>query len=344
MGPAGELFKALQIHPTRLCNLTCLHCYSSSGPDQREALSAPLLVDAITQAGVEGYNDIAFSGGEPILYGDLRRLLEHAKSLGMLTSLTSNGILLKGERLARLEGVTDLLAISLDGVPESHDRMRNAPQAFERMRANLDGVRKTGIPFGFIFTLTQHNLHELRWVTAFAVEQGASLLQIHPLEEVGRGMTELRGQRPDELEASFAYLQTIRMQAEVGHTLAVRVDLVHRERLRDAADRLNAVTCDIGAEDRRLAEIINPLVIEPDGAVVPLQYGFSRRCQVGNLHHTSFSAMAAQWKRHGFPGFRELCATVFASELSKDTLPIFNWYEAISNASRASGGATAVSA
>jgi len=75
MGPAGERFKALQIHPTRFCNLTCLHCYSSSGPEQREALGAPLLVDAITEAGAEGYNDIAFSGGEPILYGDLRRLL-----------------------------------------------------------------------------------------------------------------------------------------------------------------------------------------------------------------------------------------------------------------------------
>jgi len=344
MGPAGERFKALQIHPTRFCNLTCLHCYSSSGPDQREALGAPLLVDAITEAGAEGYNDIAFSGGEPILYGDLRRLLEHAKALGMATSLTSNGTLLKGERLARLEGVTDLLAISLDGVPESHNRMRNAPRAFEQMRANLDGVRKTGIPFGFIFTLTQRNLHELRWVTAFAVEQGASLLQIHPLEEVGRGMTELRGQRPDEIEASFAYLQTIRMQADVGDALAVRVDLVDRERLREAADRLNAGTCDIRADDRPLSDIINPLVIEPDGAVVPLQYGFSRRCQIGNLHRTSFSAMAAQWKRDVFPEFRELCARVFASEMGKDTLPIFNWYEAISNASRAPAGAAAPSA
>ena len=105
-------------------------------------------------------------------------------------------------------------------------------------------------------------------------------------------MTELRGQRPDEIEASFAYLQTIRMQAEVGNALAVRVDLVDRERLREAADRLNAGTCDIRAEDRKLADIVNPLIIEPDGAVVPLQYRFSRRCQVGNLHRTSF-------QRHG---------------------------------------------
>jgi len=75
-----------------------------------------------------------------------------------------------------------------------------------------------------------------------------------------------------------------------------------------------------------------------------LQYGFSRRCQIGNLHRTSISAMAAQWKRDVFPEFRELCARVFASEMGKDTLPIFNWYEAISNASRASAGAAALSA
>ena len=105
-----------------------------------------------------------------------------------------------------LEGVTDLLAISLDGVPDSHNRMRNAPHAFAHMKANLDGVRKTGIPFGFIFTLTLSNLHELPWVTRFAVEQGAALLQIHPLEEVGRGRTALAGMRSDDVEAAFAYL------------------------------------------------------------------------------------------------------------------------------------------
>ncbi|MBC8063659.1 MAG: radical SAM protein, partial [Chlorobia bacterium] len=193
MGPTGDVFRALQIHPTRFCNLTCLHCYSSSGPDQREELSAPLLEEAITQAFAEGYNDLAFSGGEPVLYGELRRLMEHGKSLGMVTNLTSNGMLLNGDRLAQLDGVTDLLAISLDGVPESHNKMRNSPNAFERMSANLEGVRKMGIPFGFIFTLTMTNLHELKWVTDFAIEQGASLLQIHPLEEVGRGLAKLPG-------------------------------------------------------------------------------------------------------------------------------------------------------
>src|SRR6476646_645298 len=133
MGPTGDVYKALQIHPTRFCNLTCLHCYSSSGPDQREELPADLLLDAMSGARDEGYNDAAFSGGEPILYPHLRKLMEHSKALGMATTLTSNGMLLKGERLAQLDGVTDLLAISLDGVRESHNKMRNSPHAFDQM-------------------------------------------------------------------------------------------------------------------------------------------------------------------------------------------------------------------
>jgi len=333
MGPTGDVFKALQIHPTRFCNLTCLHCYSSSGPDQREELSAPMLVDAITQASAEGYNDAAFSGGEPVLYGELRALLQHAKSLGMTTNLTSNGMLLEGKRLAMLEGVTDLLAISLDGVPESHNKMRNSPIAFQRMSANLPAVRDTGIPFGFIFTLTLTNLHELKWVTEFAMEQGAALLQIHPLEEVGRGMTQLVGQRPDEVEGAFAYLETVRLQASVGNKLAIRIDLIDREALRPQADRVYAGNCQILAEERPLAEMLSPLVIEQDGAVVPLQFGFSRRYQVGNLYESSLSEMAAYWKRNVFGDFQKLCQKVYTSEMGDDDLPIFNWYEAISRES-----------
>lgn len=338
MGPTGDVFKAIQIHPTRFCNLTCLHCYSSSGPDQHEALDAQLLADAITQAREEGYNDAAFSGGEPILYPELRRLLEHSKSLGMITNLVSNGMLLEGKRLAQLEGVTDLLAISLDGTPESHNKMRNSPIAFQKMSANLDGVRKAGIPFGFIFTLTMTNLHELKWVAEFAIEQGASLLQIHPLEEVGRGMKKLEGQRPDDVETAFAYLQTLRLQAEAGDKIAIRIDLMDREVLRAAAERVYAGSCGIPATERPLADMLSPLVVEQDGAVVPLQFGFGRRYQVGNLHQSSFADMAQSWKRDVADDFQALCMKVYEEQTSEDDgLPIFNWYEAITKASHDRG-------
>src|SRR3954447_10697746 len=102
----------LQIHPTRRCNLSCLHCYSSSGPDQREELPLGMLRGALDDAAAAGYNVASMSGGEPTLYPGLASLLDHARGLGMRTTVTTNGMLLEGRRLDDLRGRVDVLAIS----------------------------------------------------------------------------------------------------------------------------------------------------------------------------------------------------------------------------------------
>ena len=43
--PATGCHRFLQVHPTRRCNLRCLHCYSESGPDRRDELPLAYLTD-----------------------------------------------------------------------------------------------------------------------------------------------------------------------------------------------------------------------------------------------------------------------------------------------------------
>ncbi len=80
------------------------------------------------------------------------------------------------------------------------------------MAKNLEYLRQVKISFGFIFTLTLFNLDELAWVAQFAREQGARLLQVHPLEEEGRAGSELHGAAPDELEIAHAFIEVARLQ------------------------------------------------------------------------------------------------------------------------------------
>src|SRR5262245_37304000 len=94
----------VQFHPTRRCNLRCLHCYSMSSPDEPDVLMLETLADAITDAHSQGYSVAGFSGGEPILYRDLVQLLRLSKDLGMRTTVTSNGMLLTKSRLEKLAG------------------------------------------------------------------------------------------------------------------------------------------------------------------------------------------------------------------------------------------------
>jgi len=139
-----------------------------------EQLNIDLLQAAVADAAAIGYKVMSVSGGEPLLYPALGQLLHAAHDAGLVTTVTTNGMLLEQRQLDVLRADCDLVAISLDGIPESHNFMRNSPRAFDEMCARLPALRASGIPFGFIFTLTFHNVHELDWVAEFAVEQGAS--------------------------------------------------------------------------------------------------------------------------------------------------------------------------
>jgi MoaA/NifB/PqqE/SkfB family radical SAM enzyme len=77
-----------------------------------------------------GYKTCAVSGGEPLLYADLSRLLHRATVLGMRTTVTTNGTVLNARTLDHLVGVTSLVAVSVDGTPELHNEIRGAPRAF----------------------------------------------------------------------------------------------------------------------------------------------------------------------------------------------------------------------
>jgi MoaA/NifB/PqqE/SkfB family radical SAM enzyme len=328
--------RILQIHPTRRCNLACLHCYSLSGPEERGELPAALLAGALADAAAEGYAVASFSGGEPLLYRPLPELLAHARGLGMVTTVTTNGMLLDARRLAALAGAVDLLAISLDGVPASHDRMRAHSRAFATMASRLAGLRASGIPFGFLFTLTQHNLHELEWVASFALGEGARLLQIHPLEAAGRAAVELPAAPPDGIEGSYAFLLAARLQEAVGERLQVQLDLVSRRAMAGQPNLFFAGE-EAGGPVGPLAERVRPLVIEADGAVVPVEHGFARSLALGNLHQAPLRELAERWLAERYPAFRRLCRRAFEAATTGGDAPVADWSAALRAAALAAG-------
>lgn len=326
-GPTGETYRILQVHPTLRCNLRCLHCYSSSGPEQGGGLDAAPLLDAVRAAAAEGYNVLSVSGGEPLLYPALGGLLEAGHDAGMVTMVATNGMLLDARRLDVLRGRADLLAISLDGVPASHDRIRGSGRAFSRMQGRLEGLRGAGIPFAFLFTLAQGNAHELEWIAEFALREGARLLQVHPLEAVGRAGRTMASLEPDDVEMAVAWLEITRLQALYAGRLRIHTDLVDYGQVAARPACLLADGCRAAA-DAGLAELVSPLVVEADGTVVPLQYGFARAHVLGNLLEEPLGAMADRWKRDGYPAFSALCRRTF-DRLGQAALPIANWYRLV---------------
>lgn len=338
MGPIGDGVRVIQLHPSLRCNLRCAHCYSSSGPEAATALPVEAIERMLAEAAGEEFNAVALSGGEPLLYRDLPRLLETARSLGYLATLTTNALPLNRRRIAEIAPHLSLVAISLDGTPASHDRIRGQAGAFERMRAKLVMLRAAGVPFGFIFTLTLHNLNELAEVARFAVEEGAGLLQVHPLEAAGRA-AETALDPPDDLELAYAFLEVARLQELHKDRIAIQYDVADRPLVARDPCRAYAVPAPppeaIAAVP--LGRILSSIVVQADGWIVPVQYGFSPRFAIGRLSDGgSFGDMARQWKRERLPSFLALAnATWDAIAPAPAHLPFTNWYAAITGASHA---------
>ena len=334
IGPTED-YRVVQVHPLLKCNLRCSHCYSVSGPEQFQSLPLSALLRTLDLLRAEGFNGMGVSGGEPLLYAELPALLQHARALGLVTTVTTNAMLLNAEGAHMLKDRANLVAVSLDGKPESHNRIRGHRDAFKRMAVGVNCLRKADVQFGFIFTLTLYNLDELDWIAEYAYKQGACLLQVHPLEEVGRAVKALHGAAPDNFELARAFVEIARLQKAYGDQIKIQYDVADRMVLCDDPGRVYAIELSsYGEEDlqsTRLADILTPLVIEADGTIVPLQYNFSRSYQIGNIHAETLEEDLQTWKRDVFPKLLQLCRNVHSrlTRQNPSEFPFMNWYSEV---------------
>jgi MoaA/NifB/PqqE/SkfB family radical SAM enzyme len=313
----------LQVHPTRRCNLACAHCYSSSGPGARQVLELELLSGCLEDAVALGYRQLAVSGGEPLLYEPLGELLARARALGMLTSVTTNGMLATHARWDSVAPLIDVAAVSIDGTPSEHDAIRRRHGAFAATIRNLEVIRGSGVPFGFIFTLTQHNVDSLELVVHLAAVHGARSVQVHPLTLHGRAATELPGARPDGIEMTFALFEAARLGRELG--VVVHVDALTVEQLRAHRDTL--------VPARPVADLVAVapvLVVDPDANVLPLTHEITPRLALGSLAATRLSTLARGWLAAGRGDvLAGACARTWAELTAEPAEPAVYWYDEV---------------
>jgi hypothetical protein len=75
-----------------------------------------------------------------------------------------------------------------------------------------------------------------------------------------------------------------------------------------------------------LSALVSPLIVEPDGAVVPIHFGLDRRFALGNLHDRPLTALAAEWRSEKMDAFLAVCRDAFHDLMQPTELPFVNWY------------------
>lgn len=314
-----------QVHPTRRCSLRCVHCYTSSGPDVTETLDAALLDQAVRDAAALGFAVLAISGGEPTLYPGLIPLLERAGEVGMRRTLTTHGMRLRAPLVARLRGKVEAIAVSLDGPLTLHDEIRAQHGAFDAACAGARQLAYAGIPFAILFTLTQHNVWALEEMAEIASDLGASMLQIHALEQRGRAREEMADGSPDALETTVA--AALVGQLAKRSALPLQLDLLDTATLRDHPARFFAAARPEGP----LGTWLHPMTLGSDGLVLPVTHGTPRTYALGNVHEAPLAALAARWESERLDGFLAASRAVHARLVRGEAGPVFDWAHAWSS-------------
>lgn len=273
--------RVVHLHPTRACNLACLHCYSDSSPRARMSLDADLVLDALRELRREGYEVLSLSGGEPLVYRQLGRLVRGASGLGYRVHLVTNGLLLTRSRLAELREYVGLVAVSLDGAEAVHNRVRGRQDAFARAETALEVLAASDVPFGLAFGVSRRSLPDVPWAFERARALGAGLLHLRPLVPEGRG-TDLADEwmlSPDDT-TRLALLGQI-LDSGPAATPRVQVDLVSVAELAAAREEFDLGLA--GPAPAVLSDAVNPLVIDERGRLLAFTYGIHPSYQIARL-------------------------------------------------------------
>lgn len=264
--------KVVQLHPTALCNIACDHCYSNSGPLGVGNVDADSFAFALKSLNMQGFVELAISGGEPTLYKDLPRLLDAARDLDYSVSLISNGV--QPQRVVETAGSGNLasIAVSFDGLSDQHDAMRNQVGAFNKAVKSLEELvqlrreNRMQLEIGASVTVTKDNLGQIPSLVHTLAQKDIDHVNLHPITSSGRAVSSgIAGLRPNE------YL---------------RLFVVHRALQNELPELL--ITTDIYNPESRylrpkVGDTINPIVIRENGDVVPFTYGVPNYLRLGTI-------------------------------------------------------------
>lgn len=179
-------FRRLGFELTNRCNLDCVHCLRGTEAPRRD-LSFDLIRRTLEQGRRLGLDQIAFTGGEPLLHPRFDEIIRLTAELGYPFSLVTNGVLLP-RRLAlfaepAVKAKLKRIALSVDGADAAtHDAVRGAG-SFKQVMSAIAACRARELPVRMKLTVTKKNLDQVEKLALLAAHlgmQGLEVSHLHP--------------------------------------------------------------------------------------------------------------------------------------------------------------------
>jgi MoaA/NifB/PqqE/SkfB family radical SAM enzyme len=170
--------RQVSIALTNACDLRCPYCFA---PKTASNLDFDRLISWLIELDTSGTFGIGFGGGEPTLYPRFVELCAWtAKNTNLAVTFTTHGHRLESPLLDSLKGNVHFVRVSMDGVGDTYERLRN--RSFRALQKRLDSLGNI-VPFGINFVVNKDTLPDIDKAVTLAEKAGATeflILQEHP--------------------------------------------------------------------------------------------------------------------------------------------------------------------
>ncbi len=196
---------------TLACNLKCQHCGSRAGRPRPDELNPAEALELIDHLAALGTRELTLIGGEAYLRRDWIELIRRSRSHGIRTAVQTGARNLTDKRLdeaaeAGLQGI----GVSIDGLPDLHDRVRGVPGSYDQAISALKRAKARGLAVSVNTQIGAETAAHLPELMERIIEAGATHWQIQLTVAMGNAVD-----NPDLLLQPYQLLDVMPLLARL---------------------------------------------------------------------------------------------------------------------------------
>lgn len=206
---------------TTRCNLKCLHCGSDCFADSKSPdMPFDDFLNAIKPIRQMHKNPITIviTGGEPLLRNDLPEIGFRLRKEGFGWGIVTNGYAYDNAiHNELLKSGIGAVTLSIDGLEESHNKLRNNPKSFSNAINALELLNQTKqINFDVVTCINQYNVNELYELKKLLIDKNTKAWRIFTIAPIGRAKNnpDLR-LNPIQLKELMDYIKLSRTEKQI---------------------------------------------------------------------------------------------------------------------------------
>lgn len=152
----------------RGCNAKCRMCYYAYD-DSKWSKPFQEVQKELLAARERGNTSVDFTGGEPTIYPPMDDVIQYAESIGLHTSIITNGIALENIKKLTEAGCHEWL-VSIHGFERQHDDILQVEGAWDKVNRTVEYLNQSGCFVRVNCTITKYSAPDLPKLAQYYVD------------------------------------------------------------------------------------------------------------------------------------------------------------------------------